>query len=402
MYYILCTKKDMAHNLSNNQSTMASTQPVAQPIDPPCVDSQPEEESVAPNATESVAPPASSSIDVEADAPDVAKPLADDGKPPTVAVVIDDPPGVDSQPEEESVAPNATESVAPPEADADVQKPLADDGKPPIVAVVIDDPPAGVDSQPQDESVAPPATESVAPTATESVAPPASSSIDVEAVVVDDKEPHAKEEGYCTPSPPIVAVVIDEEVELDPVDSQQVDPPGKSFTEKKTSEEMEVDMLDEDDSLEVEPPAKKQKTQRKSHTYKSNYFLESTQPWRNSNNKEYFTTTADIEAAYHKFAYIQFGGTNYNNLSWRPFSWKKKLDGTRVRLLRCGYQHACGCPYLAKEVELINGEHCFFSGTVPHSRHNVLLDRMTGVPPQIKAVIDSPTVLRLLPNQFLH
>ena len=85
-----------------------------------------------------------------------------------------------------------------------------------------------------------------------------------------------------------------------------------------------------------------------------------------------------------------------------PIQLEKKLDGTRVRLLRCGYQHACGCPYLAKEVELINGEHCFFSGTVPHSRHNVLLDRMTGVPPQIKAVIDSPTVLRLLPNQFLH
>ena len=71
-----------------------------------------------------------------------------------------------------------------------------------------------------------------------------------------------------------------------------------------------------------------------------------------------------------------------------PIQLEKKKDGTRVRLLRCGYQHACGCPYLAKEVELINGEHCFFSGIVPHSEHNVLLDKMTGVPPQIKAVIN--------------
>lgn len=207
----------MALNLSNNQLTMSSTQPVAQHIDPPGVDSQLQDESVA--------PPASSSIDVEA---------------------------------------SASTSIV------DVKKPLANEGH---------CLPSGIDSQPQDESVAPPATESVAP--------PASCSIDVEAgtstsLVVDVEKPHANE-GYCTPLPPIVAVVIDEEVELDLVDSQQVDPPGKSYTEEKTSEEVEVDMLDEDDSLEVVPPAKKQKTQQKTHTYKSNYFPEY------SNNKEYFS-----------------------------------------------------------------------------------------------------------------
>ena len=144
--------------------------------------------------------------------------------------------------------------------------------------------PASVDSQPQDEPLAPPA-----------------SSKEASASLADVEKPHA-DEGYRTPSPPVVAVVIDEEVEPDPGDSQQVDPPGKSYTE---------------------PPAKKQKTQQKTKNYKSNYFPESIQPWKNSNNKEYFSTTGEIEAAYHEFSYIQFGGTNYNNLSWRPYSWKK-------------------------------------------------------------------------------
>ena len=104
------------------------------------------------------------------------------------------------------------------------------------------------------------------PSTMASTQPVAASNKEPSASLVDVEKPHA-DEGYCTPSPPVFAVVIDE-VEPDPGDSQQVDPPGKSYTEEKTSEEQPL-------------------------------------------------------AKYHKFLYIQFGGTNYNNLLWCPYSWKK-------------------------------------------------------------------------------
>ena len=49
-----------------------------------------------------------------------------------------------------------------------------------------------------------------------------------------------------------------------------------------------------------------------------------------------------------------------------------------------------------------SGYHWFREGLIPHNDHKQVLKGLMGVPPQIKAALNSPSVLRLKPEQFIN
>ena len=49
-----------------------------------------------------------------------------------------------------------------------------------------------------------------------------------------------------------------------------------------------------------------------------------------------------------------------------------------------------------------SGYHWFCEGLIPHNNHDQVLKGLVGVPPQIKAAINLPSVLQLKPEQFIH
>ena len=118
----------------------------------------------------------------------------------------------------------------------------------------------------------------------------------------------------------------------------------------------------------------------------------------------YMFTAAQAEKARNDLAYEQFGGRPFNGLDWRPTAFKYRAGSkSHRRLLRCGFNHACGCEYVVEEVwDNDSGYRWFREGLIPHNDHNQVLKGLMGVPPQIKAALNSPSVLCLKPEQFIN
>ena len=118
----------------------------------------------------------------------------------------------------------------------------------------------------------------------------------------------------------------------------------------------------------------------------------------------YMFTAAQAEKARNDLAYEQFGGRPFNGLDWRPTAFKYRASRkTHRRLLRCGFNHACGCEYVVEEIwDNDSGYHWFREGLIPHNDHNQVLKGLMGVPPQIKAALNLPSILRLKPEQFIN
>ena len=110
------------------------------------------------------------------------------------------------------------------------------------------------------------------------------------------------------------------------------------------------------------------------------------------------------DTALSEFAFEQFGGTNFNKLKWRSGLWKPRMShGNKRRVHRCGFSHASGCKYVMEELYSFSTERtCFREGIVPHTNHDKILGDLTAVPPQVKACVNSPTILRMKTSTFLQ
>ncbi len=124
--------------------------------------------------------------------------------------------------------------------------------------------------------------------------------------------------------------------------------------------------------------------------------------WVDSEGRSEFNTADEVEKALSELAFNEFCGTPFNGLRWRPVGWKTLKDGTRTNQYRCGFNHAAGCEFRAKRnVNPITGATTFIIGTTPHTNHSQLVMGLRGVPPQVKASLSSPSLLRLKPDHFV-